>query len=145
MEMRTMVRSIATVLVCAGLVAGCASMGGKPSDEEMIRATVMKVKEALETKNIDLLMETFAEDFEHPQVGGKAEARDLLSQGLNSGYADNGEVSIEQMKITMSEDKTSAAVYPLDLSSSAGAVAAELVLEKGDGSWLVKTINVDGV
>jgi len=143
--MGSIVRSFMTVLVCAALAAGCASMGAKPSDEEQINATVLKVKEALEKKDIDLLMATFSEDFEHPQIGGKAEARDILTQGLNSGYADNGEVSIEHIKITMSDDKTSAAVYPLDLSSSAGAVAAELVLKKEEAGWLVKTVNVDGV
>ncbi len=111
----------------------------------LIQSTVLKVKEALEKKDIELLMATFSEDFEHPQIGGKAEAKAILTQGLNSGYADNGAVSLEQMKVTINEDKVSAAVYPLDLSSSAGAVAADLVLTKEEGGWLVKTVNVDGV
>lgn len=136
--------SYVAVCVAFAIVSGCATLG-KPSEEEQIHATVLKVKEALEKRDIDLLMATFSEDFAHPQLGGKAEAREMLTGGLNSGYADNGEVRLDQLKITLADDKKTAKAYPLDLASSAGAVSAELVLTKEEAGWLVTTVNVDGV
>ncbi len=153
-----MKRFIMNVFVAVSVVAmlsvlGCAGMGKGPSDEELIRATIDKVKTALETKNIDLLMTTFGDDFEHPEVGGKDEARQLLQMGLESGYADEGKVDLTNMQIKINDDGTASA-YPIDLSSAAGSVAAELVLKKYEVKnekgktvpvWLVKTINVDGL
>ncbi|HOK10618.1 MAG TPA: hypothetical protein PLT82_13220 [Candidatus Hydrogenedens sp.] len=134
-------------------VLGCAGMGKGPSDEELIRSTIDKVKTALESKNLDLLMTTFADDFEHPEVGGKEEARQMLQLGLESGYADEGKVDLSNMEIKIAEDGTATA-YPIDLSSAAGSVSVELVLKKYETTndkgkkvpaWLVKTINVDGL
>ncbi|HOV33141.1 MAG TPA: hypothetical protein PLX23_07250 [Candidatus Hydrogenedens sp.] len=153
-----MKRFIMSVFVAVSLVAmlsviGCAGMGKGPSDEELIRSTIDKAKTALETKNLDLLMTTIAEDFEHPEVGGKEEARQLLQMGLESGYADEGKVDLTNMAIKFNDDGT-ASCYPIDLSSAAGSVAAEFVLKKYEvtnekgkkvATWLVKTINVDGV
>lgn len=151
---KLLVSSIVVVSMVAMLsVLGCAGMGKGPSDEELIRSTIDKVKTALETKNIDLLMQTFAEDFEHPEVGGKAEARQMLQLGLESGYADEGKVDLSNMQIKINDDGTASA-YPIDLSSVAGAVSVELVLKKYEvtnekgkkvPAWLVKTVNVDGL
>ncbi len=140
-------------LVAMLSVMGCAGMGKGPSDEELIRATIDKVKTALEAKNIDMLMETFAEDFEHPEVGGKAEAKQMLQLGLESGYADEGKVDLSNMQIKINDDGTVSA-YPIDLSSVAGSVSVELVLKKYEvtnekgkkvPAWLVKTVNPDGL
>ncbi len=153
-----MKRFIVTTLVALSMVAmlsvlGCAGMGKGPSDEELIRSTIDKVKTALESKNLDLLMTTFADDFEHPEVGGKEEARQMLQLGLESGYADEGKVDLSNMEIKIAEDGTATA-YPIDLSSAAGSVSVELVLKKYETTndkgkkvpaWLVKTINVDGL
>ena len=142
--MLRLVRVLMAVFIAAGLGAGCATLG-KPSDEEQIHATVLKVKEALEKRDVDLLMTTFSEKFAHPMLGGKEQARVYLADGLKSGYAENGEVGLDSLKVTIGEDKTSARAYPLDLASSAGAIAAELVLTKEEGGWLVTSVNVDGV
>lgn len=133
------------VCLCASLIAvGCASMK-KVSDEELVQTTLNNVKAALEKKDIDALMATFSEDFEHPQVGDKTAARGLLEQGLNSGYADNGEVRIDQIQLSFSDDKKTVKAYPMDLTSSAGSVAVELVMAKEDKGWFVTTVNVDGI
>lgn len=151
---RILISSLVVMSMVAMLsVLGCAGMGKGPSDEELIRATIDKVKTALEAKNIDMLMETFAEDFEHPEVGGKQEVRPMLQLGLESGYAEEGKVDLANMQIKINDDGTASA-YPIDLSSVAGAVSVELVLKKYEvtndkgkkvPSWLVKTINVDGL
>ena len=137
-------KSIAVCLLVAVLAAGCASLN-KPSDEDMIQSTLNNVKLALETKDVEALMLSFSEGFEHPQVGGKEDLHKMLKLGLESGYADKGEVKIDQVKLTFSDDKKSVAIYPMDLSSSQGSVSVELVLAKEEAGWLVKTVNVDGV
>jgi len=151
--MVTMFKQLGVCVAVALLVVGCAGTAKGPTDEEMIRATVDKVKTALESKNIDMLLETFAEDFEHPEVGGKAEAKGMLQMGLDSGYADDGEVSIENMEIKINDDGT-ASVYPIDLSGPPGSISVELVMGKreitnADGkkqpAWLITTINADGI
>lgn len=146
--------SMLSAVLALSLVLGCAGAGKGPTDEELIRATIDKVKTALETKNLDLLMTTFADDFEHPEVGGKEEARQMLQMGLESGYADEGKVDLSNMELKIDKEKGTATAYPIDLSSAAGSVSVELVLnkyevtnEKGKKvpAWLIKTINVDGL
>ncbi len=151
---RILISSVVVVSLVAMLsVLGCAGMGKGPSDEELIRATIDKVKAALEAKNIDMLLQTFADDFEHPEVGGKEEARQMMQLGLESGYADEGKVDLSNMQIKINNDGTASA-YPIDLSSVAGSVSVELILKKYETTnekgkkvpaWLVKTINVDGL
>lgn len=137
--------AIALAVIGSVILAGGCATAHKVNDEELIRSTVVKVKDALEKRDIDLLMATFSEKFQNDRVGGKAEAKSLLGQGLSSGYADGGKVSLEAMAITIAEDKTTAKVYPIDLSSNMGSVAAELVLTKEEGGWMVTNVNVDGV
>ena len=151
---RILISSALVVSMVAMLsVLGCAGMGKGPSDEELIRSTIDKVKTALEAKNIDMLIQTFGDDFEHPEVGGKDEARQMLQLGLESGYADEGKVDLTNMQIKINDDGTASA-YPIDLSSVAGAVSVELIMKKYEvtneegkkvPAWLVKTVNVDGL
>jgi len=151
--MMTVFKQLGVCVAVALLVAGCVGAGKGPSDDELIRMTVDNVKAALEAKNLDQLLSTFAEDFEHPEVGGKEEARGMLQMGLDSGYADDGEVSLENMEIKINDDGT-ATVYPVDLSGPPGSISVELVLGKreitnADGkkqpAWLITTINADGI
>jgi hypothetical protein len=58
------------------------------------------------------------------------------------GYAEGGKVSLENTQITIDKDGTARA-FPIDLSSNMGAVAAEVVLTKEKGQWLVTTVNDD--
>ncbi len=136
------VKRIGICVAALVLVAGCATMGGQ-SDEDMIRATVGKVKTALESQNLDMLMETFSEDFEHPEVGGKAEGREMLQMGIEMGYADEGEVYLEDMEIEI--DGETATVYPVDLSGPPGSISVELTLQKEEDGWLIIYIDAEGV
>ncbi|HPO14972.1 MAG TPA: hypothetical protein PLI09_16135 [Candidatus Hydrogenedentes bacterium] len=150
--MSSMVKSLGLVVVIALVVAGCAGLK-KKSDEEMIRETVQKVKLALESKNLDMLMETFAEDFSHDEAGDKAKAREMLQMGIDMGYADDGECNIENIQIKIDKAKGEASVYPLDLSGAPGSVSVELIMGKREAviggkkqtAWLITTLNADGV
>lgn len=138
---------VATVLV----LGGCAALGKGPSDEELIRQTAHKLKLALESKNLDMLMETFAEDFSHQEAQTKAKAREMLKMGLDMGYADDGKCDIEKIEIKIDKDKKTASVYPVDLSGSQGSIAVELILGKREitmngkkkPAWLITTLNAN--
>lgn len=146
-EEKLMKYTMKALLVClfAGVVvAGCATTGSKMSDEDMIKETVGKLKVALETLDIDMLMDTFSDDFYHPEVGDKEEGREMLQMGMDAGYADDGEVYIDDMEITMNDDGT-ATVYPIDLSGPPGSISVELVLQKDDTGWRIITVNPDGM
>lgn len=126
--------------------AGAAATASAQTDEEKIMATINNVKIALEALDVDKLLDTFSPDFDHPQVGGKDEARAMLTMGLQSGYADNGKVSLDDIELDIDEAAGTATAYPFDLSSPAGAVSVELELQKeADGSWLITTLYVDGI
>jgi hypothetical protein len=135
---------LALCLLVGVVVVGCATGGGKKTDEEMIRETVMTMKTALEELNLDLLMTTFSDDFYHPEVGGKEEGRELLQMGIDAGYADDGEVFVDDMEITKKEDGT-ATVYPIDLSGPPGSISVELIMKKEANGWLIVGVNPDGV
>jgi hypothetical protein len=126
------------------LVAGCAT-GSKKSDEQLVGEQMQVVKKALESKDIEMLFAAVSEDFDHPEVGDKAELKALASAGLDSGYADDGTCDLANMQLTKKDDGT-IAVYPIDLSSPAGSVSVELVFKKDkDNVWRVLTGNADGV
>ena len=126
------------------VVAGCAGLGKQMTDEDMIRSTVTTLKTALETKDLDLLMTTFSDDFYHPEVGGKEEGRDMLQTAIDAGYADDGEVFLDDLEITMKEDGT-ATVYPIDLSGPPGSVSVELTLKKEEAGWHIIELSPDGM
>jgi len=114
------------------------------SPEEGIQKVLGSMKEALEGQDIDALIALFSDDFFHPQVGGKDEARFILNMGLESGYADGGEVSFEAVEIEKLDDG-SYSVYPIDLQSYAGAIAVELVIVQEEDGWAIVTIDADGI
>jgi hypothetical protein len=142
--MKYTMKALLVCLFAGVVVAGCATTGSKMSDEDMIKETVAKLKVALETLDIDMLMDTFSDDFYHPEVGNKEEGREMLQMGIDAGYADDGEVFTDDMEITMNDDGT-ATVYPIDLSGPPGSISVELVLKKDDIGWRIITVNPDGM
>jgi ketosteroid isomerase-like protein len=131
-------------LLAAAMVTGCASVGPKVSDEDLIMDLVTQLKVALENKDIDGIMNTFSEDFYHHEVGGKEEGREMLQMALDAGYADNGEVSLDDMEIHMDEDGT-ASVYPIDLAADVGSISIEIVVKKEEAGWLILEVLPDGI
>lgn len=138
------------VLLAVAVIAGCAGMGGGAKDKELIQKRVEEFKTALLGKNIDGIMACVADSFYHPEVGDKNAAKDLLKQGIDSGFTQDGEVDLTKMEIKFDEkDKMKATAYPITASASAGSVTAGLTLKKeGKGAkaaWLISEINVEGI
>ncbi len=142
--MKYTLKTLVVCLLAGVVVAGCATTGTRVSDEDMIKGTVMNLKTALETLDIDMLMDTFSDDFYHPEVGTKEDGRDLLQMAMDAGYADDGEVYLDDMEIVMGDDGT-ATVYPIDLSGPPGSVSVELVLKKEADGWFIIDVHPDGM
>lgn len=114
------------------------------SPEAGIQKLLGGLKAALEGEDIDALIALFSEDFSHPQVGGKEEARFMLNSGLESGYAEGGEVYLEDVEIEKLDDNTYS-VYPIDLISYAGSVSVELIVIEEEDSFAIYTLEVEGI
>jgi hypothetical protein len=127
----------------ASVLAGCATGPKGPTDQELITATAKSFTDALLAKNIDALMATVSENFHHPEVGDKAAAKDILKQGMDSGFVDNGKIDLANMAITIKGDTAEA--YPIVASAPAGSVTVGLTLKKENGAWLITAINVEGI
>jgi len=137
---------IAVVGVCvfAGLLAvGCATGGGGVSDEEQIMADLIAGKEALLAKDLDALRAMMSDDWYHPEVGGPDAAMDLLQQGIDMGYADDVEINLDDVEITVEGNKSTA--YPIVVSVPMGSVTIEIEGEKVDGKWLCTGGNAEGI
>ncbi len=148
-SMSTIMKSM-TVLLAVALVAGCASTGGGAKDKELVQKRIEEFKAALLAKNIDAVMVCVSDSFYHPEVGDKNAAKDLMKQGIDSGFVQNGEVDLSKMEIKFDEkDKNKATAYPIVASADAGSVTVGLTLKKeGKGSkaqWLISEIDVEGI
>ena len=135
--------SMIMMVFVASVVAGCATGPKGPTDQELITTTVKSFTEALLLKNIDALMATVSENFYHPEVGDKAAAKDMLGQGMDSGYVDDGAIDLDNMAIKIEGDTAEA--YPIVASAPAGSVTVGLTLKKENGAWLITAINVEGI
>lgn len=142
--MKMMLRGMCVCLLAAAIMTGCANTAPKVSDQDLITDLVNQLKVALESKDLDGIMNTFSEEFYHPEVGGKEEGREMLQMALEAGYADNGEVFLDDMEIHMDEGGT-ASVYPIDLAADPGSISIELVVKKEDAGWLIVEVLPDGL
>ncbi len=123
-------------------LSGCAGMKG-PSDEELARQTCDAWAAALIAKDVEKFKATISDDFTSGQAEDKEALCGFIQEAIDSGYLDEAEVVFENAAFTMADGKCT--VYPVDLSSAAGSVAAELTLSKADGKWLVTGMEVDGL
>ena len=134
--------ALVSVLVVAG---GCAGLGG-PSDEELISAVVEKWAAAMVKPDVDVVLETYSENFSHYEVPDKASLEEFLNQAVEMGYLEDAEVYLEDAETEIDPEAGTAMVYPIDLSSSAGYVTIELNLAKEeDAGWLITGMDIEGL
>jgi ketosteroid isomerase-like protein len=121
--------------VAVTMTAGCAGLGGQ-SDEERIQARIQAWSEAMMEQDIDGILAIIADDFHHPDAGGKEQIRLLLEMAIAQGYLDGGRVSWDDMEIRVSDDGQTASAGPIDLSGPPGEIAVTVDMAKGDdGEW----------
>ncbi|HOQ91267.1 MAG TPA: hypothetical protein PLO53_14180 [Candidatus Hydrogenedentes bacterium] len=139
-----MKKVIALTAIAAVLAfAGCAGLKG-PSDLDLVKQTCDAWGKALAAKDVQGVLATMSEDFASSQVASREALGELLQDAIDSGYLEEAEVSFTQTQYTAEQDGTYT-VYPVDLSSAAGAVSAELKLKKVGKNWLICGLEVDGL
>ena len=75
---RSIITKLAMGILMVLLVCGCQIIGGGPSDEELISATINDWKAAHDTQDIDKIMATFSENYVSMRGDGKDSMREFL-------------------------------------------------------------------
>lgn len=130
-------------LMAVVMLAGCATGGGGPSDEELITGAVTRWGAAMAAKDMDGISAEISEAFEHYEMGDKASVTAYISGLIDEGMLDDAEISMEEMEITALEDgKFKAAPVYLDASFGGATLEFELTKE-ADGVWRVTSMDVE--
>ena len=130
------------IVLFAAVVTGCATTS-KPTDDEMIQTTIAAWSAGLTEKNVEKFLTSISEDFASDQAEDKATLGDFIKDAIDSGYLEEGEITLTDAQYKKEGDTCT--VYPVDLASAAGSVSVELVLTKKDGNWLITAMSVDGL
>jgi len=140
---RTLIAKTAISLLLVALVAGCAGLGKGPTDEELILGQLEALGAALIAQEAEKVAPLLSEDFYHPEVGDKSVITELMQQGIDMGYMDDGEFDLAGTEITVEGDTATA--YPVEASSSAGSVTVEITLKKEKDGWLITGGDAEGI
>ena len=146
MKKSTIVKALIAVVVVT-VACGCAGMKKGPTDLELVQLQVQNFKTALLAKDVEKVFACVSDNFYHPEAGDKAAAKELIKQGIDSGYTEDGQMDLTKMEIKI--DKDTATAYPITASARPGSVTAGLTLKKEKSkagvAWLITEINVEGI
>ena len=140
---RTTIAKTAVSLLLVAVMCGCATGPKGPTDEELILGQLAALRDAVIAGDAEKVVATISEDFYHPEVGDKSVIAELIQQGIDAGYTEDGEVDLEMVEITIEGDTATA--YPVEASSSAGSVTAEVTFKKEKDSWYITGGDVEGI
>jgi ketosteroid isomerase-like protein len=138
-----------TLLTSAnGAAAGAAAAAPSPdSAKETFLKGVAGIKEIAKKGDINAMMALISEDFEHPQVGGKAELKEFLQGAIDMGYlemyADDTEIKTNDTEIKVDGDK--ATFYPIEVEGPWGSATLEFTAKLENGVWKIISADVSGV
>ncbi len=119
-----------------------AAVAADPNEE--VLAAVKEIFNALETGNVEKVLELISEDFYQPQVGDKDSVKDYADQGIEMGLLDDVPQTVKDYdaKLVLDDaeiefdDDGEATVYPIDIATNQGSVTLEFVMKKeSDGKW----------
>jgi hypothetical protein len=95
--------------------------------------------------DINGMMSTVSEDFEHYVYGDKAGLQGFVQQALDMGYLKDLEASTEDTEIEEEDDGTIIA-YPVDIEGTFGVITFEFVMKKeDDGEYRMVGMDVSGL
>ncbi len=152
------VTRVLVVLCVVGLLvtAGCATSVKKPKPEELVMQQTKGLVADVLAGKADVVLNYVSEDFSHPDVdGGKAGLANYIEQGKQMGIVQdfpklvtehNAKVVLDGAKVTVSKDKNTASIYPIQASANEGSATVELLFKKDkDGVWRICGANVEGI
>ena len=140
---KTVLTGLIALALASTLVTGCATGGPKLTDEEMVKLQLDAWSQGLIEKDMEKFLSTISENFSARQAPDKETLAGFIKEGIEAGYLEEAEVSLEDAQFTIENDVCS--VYPVDLMSMAGSVAVELTFTKEDGNWMVTGMDIDGL
>jgi ketosteroid isomerase-like protein len=136
------------VLVLAiAYMAGCATSGKGPSDEESVKALLGSWKAALLEKNVDKILATYAEGFSHDgyeyQAVGKAALRKFVEDCNHAGYFDGLQIALTDAVTAIKGDM--ATISGIRGDNYQGTVTIGLTAKKDKAGWLITDMTIEGL
>ena len=142
-----MKHALALTVLAGILVAGCATSGGGMSDEEQVQQMLNDWVKALNSKDIDVMMALYSDDFAHDgydyAAEGKDELKEFILYSMDEGYMDNVEVILDDADIVIENGKAS--VYPIPYTNDQGSVTVGLEAVKEGKNWLIVDMDIEGL
>ncbi len=132
---RSVILNLSLLVLAAFLVSGCQTLGGGPSDEQLINTAMAEWKAALAAKDLDKLMALFSEDYVSSRGSGKVAMRERMAGAIERGFLDDVEIKIEDAQTMVEGDK--ATYGPVEFVSDRGTFTLEYTLQKENGAWLI--------
>lgn len=132
--------------VLSVLALGCATGGGM-TDDEAIAALLKNWEAGVLEIDIDKMMATYSENFEHDgyeyDAASKDELREYIEFSIDEGNFDGVELYLDDIDVEI--DGTEASVYPIDYTNDQGTITIELILTKEKGGWLITDMLIEGM
>jgi hypothetical protein len=129
MVYRTKCSLAVTLALVVGIVAGCQTVTGGPSDEEQIQALVTKFVDAGNKGDLETLMSVFAEDFVRDDGVDREDLRAIFDDAIASGI----EFGMGDLKIKVADDGRSAEAEGVEIDYTPYVAN----LEKRGGAWTI--------
>lgn len=137
---------VVKAVCCVGIVAllaGCATGGKGPSDEEQIMAALEVWAAAQVAEDIDAMMVLFSDDFSTNDIADKDGLREFMEQAIDMGYFEGVEVSLADVEIEIDGD--TATVYPIEWMSDAAELTMETTVKKEADGWKCVDLVIEGL
>lgn len=119
---------VGVAVLAVVMIVGCQSGGKGPTDQELVQMRVKEFTDALLAKDVERVMDSVSENFYHPEAGDKTSAKELMKQGLESGFVQNGKIDTSKMEVKIEKDTATA--YPIQASADAGSVTVGVTMKK---------------
>jgi polyhydroxybutyrate depolymerase len=115
------------------IYGGCKSTA---SDEESVRATMKKWKQAIVAQDVDAIAACYSENFKSMDGNGREGARQMWTEIKELGMLEKIEINLENAKIEMKDEIAEFYIY-----NDEGEVEMDFALAKEDGkTWLITGI-----
>ena len=129
------------VVIGAVVAGGCASTPKGPTDAELIQKLIGDWKAAAMSKDLDKMMASYSEGFQHPEWGDKAGLKGFLKEALDMGYLENAQVNTDKAQVKIEKDAATA--YPIEFKAAFGSATIELSLKKEAKGWAITGMTVE--
>lgn len=115
------------------------------STEEQALNLVKNWVVAAKAKDLAAMIAPVSEKFTNPTYGDKAGLTAFVQQGIDMGYFDDIEVSLEDAEIEVDQATGKASIYPVDVTGTFGSVTVEFIAHQEEGVWKLIGLDISGI